>query len=49
MEMVEENVMVASREREWTEAEEGATAEPRHNIKVIYYNVPFPVSCMIVM
>jgi hypothetical protein len=36
MEMVEENEMVARREREWTEAGEGATAEPRHNIKVIY-------------
>jgi hypothetical protein len=36
MEMVEENEMVARREREWTEEGEGTTAEPRHNIKVIY-------------
>jgi hypothetical protein len=36
MEMVEENVMVARREREWTEEREGATAEQRHYIKVIY-------------
>jgi hypothetical protein len=33
MEMVEENEMVARGEREWTEAGEGATAEPRQNIK----------------
>jgi hypothetical protein len=45
MEMVEENEMVARREREWTEAREGVTAEQRHNIKVIYLFV----TCMIVM
>jgi hypothetical protein len=37
MEMVEENEMVAGGEREWTEVGEGATVEPRQNIKVIYF------------
>ncbi len=42
MEMVEENEMVARGEREWMEGGEGATAEPRQNIKVIY-SILYPV------
>jgi hypothetical protein len=39
MEMVEENEMVARREREWTEARKWDTADQRLNSKVIYLNI----------